>query len=149
MTIVRNLMVLFVAIFVLVACNALPNDGPLLSKIVSLDETNDNFVYGVIDLNSSTVKALEKHSYYPLSTHFGRAREGVGGLIGIGDLLSVTIFEAGPDGIFSTAEKKSVNVSLTVQENGRISIPFDGTVIAAGKTLEQVRRSIIIKLKRF
>ena len=130
------------------ACTTIvPNDGPLLAKVKSKAEREDDFVYAYVDLNASAVKTLEHHSHYPLSTKFGLGNARGGARLGVGDVLSVTIFEAGPDGIFSTQERKNVTLKLTVQQNGRISIPFDGSVRVAGRTVGEVRRSIIAALQ--
>lgn len=130
----------------LAACAYVPNDGPLGAKVVK-QKTDRDLVYGLIALETGSLKALERHEYFPLSSKFGLTRFAPRNKIGVGDILNVTIFEAGPDGIFSTTEKKNVNIDLVVQQDGRISIPFDGTVKAAGKTTEQVRRLMIARLK--
>ncbi len=133
---------------ILAGCtNLVPNDGPLLKSVTAERENNDNFVYATVTLDDVAVASLSKHEYYPFSSKFGLKSYPSGGRLGVGDILQVTIFEAGPDGIFSTAEKKSVTLRMTVQNNGRISIPFDGTVRVAGRTVEQVRRAIIGRLR--
>jgi polysaccharide biosynthesis/export protein len=133
--------------FVLSGCQAVPNDGPLTSDIVSDKQQKDGAPYSLIDLTGQIVSKLDAFDYLPLEKGFGFGRPTSLNSIGPGDVLNVTIFEAGPDGVFSTADKKSVNVDLTIQENGRISIPFAGTVKAAGQTLEQLRQAIAGQLK--
>ena len=137
-----------VASFALAACTTIvPNDGPLLTRVASKSEAKDDFVYGLIDLNAHSVRSLEHHTYYPLSTKFGLSKARPGVRLGVGDVLTVTIFEAGPDGIFSTTERKSVALQLSVQQNGRISVPFAGSVRARGRTVGEVRRSILGALR--
>ena len=127
--------------------NIVPNDGPLLTRVVSEREKNDDFLYALVGLDGGSVKVLERHDYYPLSRTFGIGGRGRPPRLGVGDQLQVTIFEAGADGIFSTSEQKSVTVPLTVQGNGRISIPFAGSVRAAGRTPGQVRASVLAALQ--
>lgn len=130
------------------ACTSLvPSDGPLLKQVASVKEDDDGFVYGTVNLDKFAVSSLSKHDYYPLSSKFGLDNRTTGGQIGVGDVLTITIFEAGPDGLFSTTDKKSVELRMTVQNNGRISIPFDGTVKASGRSVEQVRQAIIGQLR--
>ena len=135
----------------LAACNGLPNpvpnDGPLKGAVTSKREMKDDFVYALIHMDAKAVHTLEHHSYRPFSDKFGLSKRRPGVVLGIGDVLNVTIFEAGPDGIFSTSERKSVTIQLTVKQNGRISIPFDGEVRAAGRTVAQVRRSVLASLR--
>lgn len=131
----------------LTGCTLVPNDGPLASAITSEKETKDGFVYGLINLDAKSVASLSDHAYLPLESTFGYGHARQSAVIGRNDVLDVIIFEAGPDGIFSTQEKKSVALRLTVQGNGRISVPFAGTVPASGRTIEQVRRNIIASLR--
>ncbi len=144
---VRIFILWFLAILLAGCTNLVPNDGPLLKSVIAERENNDNFVYATVTLDDVAVASLSKHDYFPFSSKFGLKNYASGGRLGVGDVLQITIFEAGPDGIFSTAEKKSVTLRLTVQNNGRISIPFDGTVRVAGRTVEQVRRAIIGRLR--
>ena len=44
-------------------------------------------------------------------------------VIGVGDELSVTIFEAGPDGLFSTTNSKATTIPVIVQPDGHGQIP--------------------------
>lgn len=131
----------------LAGCSPVANDGPLLTRVVSEREKNDEFVYALVGLDAGAVKVLERHDHYPLSGAFGLGSAGTTPRLGVGDRLTVTIFEAGTDGIFSTSEQKSVSVPLTVQGNGRISIPFAGSVRASGRTVGQVRASILAALR--
>ena len=131
----------------LAACNPVPNDGPLKFQVTHKHEMKDDFVYALVKLDAHSVKTLERHDYRPLSDKFGLAKTRRASRLGVGDQLAVTIFEAGPDGIFSTQERKSVTIPLTVKQNGRISIPFDGEVRAAGRTVAQVRRAVLSSLQ--
>ena len=143
----KKLSMLVVLLFVAACKTTLPNDGPLLEQVISQKEQDDEFVYGLVNLNATSVKSLEKHDYFPLSSEFGLRMGSGNGLVGVGDVLNVTIFEAGADGIFSSSEKKNVNFDLTVQQNGRISVPFSGTIRASGRTPEQIRGAILSQLK--
>ncbi|MGI9350917.1 MAG: polysaccharide biosynthesis/export family protein [Rhizobiaceae bacterium] len=143
----RKFSILFLVLLVSACKTALPNDGPLLTEVVSEKEMNDGFVYGLVDLNATSITALERHDYYPLSSSFGIGGFKNGGVIGVGDLLNVTIFETGAGGLFSTSENKSVNFDLRVQQNGNVTVPFAGSIRAEGKRAEQVRQAIVGKLK--
>ena len=131
----------------LAACNPVPNDGPLKFQVTHKHEMKDDFVYALVKLDARSVRTLERHDYRPLSEKFGLAKTRRAARLGVGDTLAVTIFEAGPDGIFSTQERKSVTIPLTVKQNGRISIPFDGEVQAAGRSVAQVRRAVLASLQ--
>ena len=63
---------------------------------------------------------------------FGLGNGGVNPTIGVGDVLQITIFEAGPDGLFSTQDNKATAVTVTVQPDGRAPVPYIGSVNFAG-----------------
>ena len=137
-----------IAAMALSACTVIPSDGPLEREVLGDAEfvaaTDQSFTYGLIDLDAVSVKALDDYlAYSPMRTTFGLGSAASGIVIGRGDTVQITIFEAGPDGLFSTVERKQVALDLTVQSNGRISVPYAGSIVAAGRTAEQVRGSIL------
>lgn len=83
----------------------------------------------------------------------------VGTRVGVGDVLEVTIWEAAPAALFGTANLdtgigSSVQASrpnalpaLVVGPSGTISVPFAGQVPAAGRTLNDIERDIVARLK--
>ena len=134
------------------ACTVVPYDGPLERDIVReaafVGKTETDFTYGLVDLDAASVKVLDDYfKYHPFSATFGFGSSAAGIRIGVGDVLEITIFEAGPDGLFSTTERKQVSLPLTVQSDGRISVPYAGTIQAAGRTSEQIRGSILAVLR--
>lgn len=72
---------------------------------------------------------------------------------GIGDLISVTIFEAGSGGLFIPAEAgvrpgNFVTIpTQAVDERGNISIPYAGTIRAQGRTKGELQDTIVNALK--
>lgn len=81
-----------------------------------------------------------------------------GALIGAGDVLEVMLWEAPPAvlfgnlsaGVLSRAPTTSQGLSLpgqVVDENGLISVPFAGSIVAAGRTPAQIEREIVVRLK--
>jgi polysaccharide export outer membrane protein len=92
------------------------------------------------------------------AANFGGA-EPVGNVVGIGDTLEVTIWEASPPALFGTANLDSSIGSIAqvsqpntlpgilVGPSGTISIPFAGQVPAAGRTLHQIEQEIVRRLQ--
>lgn len=143
-----------VALLALVGCNAFPNDGPTASEVVRSSSgtkaspiPSRKLVFDVVNVDqriASNVNTLGQPSF---SRTFGFGG-GVGTpVIGVGDKLDITIFEAGPDGLFSTAENKVTNIPVVVQPNGTGQIPYVGSVKFAGTTIDQARASIVSALK--
>jgi polysaccharide export outer membrane protein len=135
---------------VLAGCQAVPGEGPLSSEIVkdagrSAQEIGreNTVAYDVVDVDARSARLVSNYTSTALSRRFGIGG-GVGQVvIGVGDLLKITIFEAGSDGLFSTSESKQTTLDLVVQPNGAASIPYVGQVKFAGKTLEQARQTIL------
>lgn len=129
----------------------IPTDGPLERNVVGnaafVATSSYDMTYGLVDLDAVTVKSLDDFDYTPFRSTFGLGSASAGTRIGAGDTLNVTIFEAGPDGLFSTVERKQVSLPLTVADDGRISVPYAGSVQAAGRTSEQIRSSILAVLR--
>ena len=129
----------------------IPTDGPLERQVFGeagfVAASTYEMTYGLVDLDAITVKSLDDFDYTPFRDTFGLGSAAAGIRIGVGDTVDVTIFEAGPDGLFSTTERKQVSLPLTVQGDGRISVPYAGSVQAAGRTPEQIRSSILAVLR--
>jgi polysaccharide export outer membrane protein len=99
--------------------------------------------YDIIDVDARSARLVSNYVATALNRRFGIGG-GVGRVvIGVGDQLKVTIFEAGSDGLFSTTDSKQTSLDLVVQPNGQASIPYVGPVQFAGKTLEQARKTIL------
>lgn len=138
---------------ILAGCNSVSSEGPLAGAIdedagqsgAELGRKNAA-VFDVVDINSRTARFVSDYVSSALNRRFG-----IGGpvgrvVIGVGDSLKVTIFEAGADGLFSTAQSKQVSLDIIVQPDGTAAIPYAGTVKFAGKTLEQARQAILAAL---
>ena len=74
--------------------------------------------------------------------------------LGIGDVVSVTIFEAEAGGLFLPSEagaRPGNFVTLPdqiVDSDGNITVPYAGTIRAAGRTPLEVQQAIIEALTR-
>ncbi|GAB4576527.1 MAG: polysaccharide biosynthesis/export family protein [Roseibium sp.] len=133
----------------LFGCSALPGDGPAAINITTQDvETNaQSGDYSVVTVASDNIELIR--SYRPLS--FANQFHGVGSggsptLLGVGDTLTVTIWEASPDGLFSSGDSGSSQIPSVVDESGYIFVPYAGRVRAAGLSIEGLRQSVQKKL---
>lgn len=133
--------------------SCVPNDGPLTAKVenAGADKTvtiaQTSVVFDVIKLDQRVANSVTSLGQPSLSRTFGFGSAPGTPVIGIGDELSVTIFEAGPDGLFSTTERKSTSIPVVVQPNGQGQIPYAGSITFAGKTLEGARQEVTQALK--
>lgn len=106
--------------------------------------------YEVIDVNPYSIAALQGRTNETFAARFGRQGGGTTGRIGVGDRLSVVIWEAASGGLFSgetgsiagSGSKSATIPDQTVNSAGKISIPYAGQIQAAGRTPDEVRADI-------
>ena len=142
---------LAVAAFGLTGCADLPSAGP--SALAVLDSGGDPQArpYELIDIDASTIEVLAKRPKSSFATRFGDHRQSTEPVIGVGDMVTVTIWEASAGGLFSSPaalEKLSAGAnSATIPEqvvgrDGSITVPYAGRVQVAGRTPRAVQEVI-------
>ncbi|WP_395667204.1 polysaccharide biosynthesis/export family protein [Methylocella sp.] len=107
--------------------------------------------YEIVDIDSRTVDVLRKRRSASFLARFGDYRPSVEPTIGVGDTVSVTIWEAGAGGLFSaplssdrfsTGSKSSTIPDQVVGRDGSISVPYAGRVRVVGRTPKQVQAEL-------
>jgi polysaccharide biosynthesis/export protein len=141
----------------LAGCSTLPNSGPSASDVTNRQVDGDQIQrYMVVDINGSTVEALRRRGFGSFYSQFGDRKVAAESVIGVGDAVIVTIWEAGPGGLFSPSASQTTAVvnavstganSATIPEqvvgrDGGISVPYAGRVHVAGKTTRAVQKAI-------
>lgn len=140
------------------ACSTLPESGPSTSDVVkvSASDSAQGGPYALIDITSGVASTLSHYLPGNLYGTFGDHRSAVESGIGVGDQLVVTIWEAGPGGLFSSAvipgqpSTGASSVTLPAQvvgRDGRISVPYAGSIRVLGKTTAQVQSVIVGALR--
>ena len=130
----------------------LPSAGPN-SILVRSGESWNGPPYGLVKLTPAVVRTLEEYGPQTLTATFGDRRPPPEIVFGIGDVISVTIFEAAAGGLFIPAEagvRPGNFVTLPnqpVDTKGFISVPYAGLVPTAGKTPAQVEQEIVNRIK--
>lgn len=138
----------FAAIALAVAgCASLPASGPSGGEIKS--DTN-RFDYELINVDQAVLGALQGRRDETFAGSFGGRNAGASELIGVGDVVRVTVWEAANGGLFSGAagelgggSKSTAIPDQPVARNGTISIPYAGRIQAAGRTSDDVGASIV------
>lgn len=134
------------AMAVLPGCSSvIPTSGPLseeISRQVSLHNSGD---YVVVDINHDTVRRLTEFHPAGLNKRFAATKiSSPKTTIGVGDVLAVTIWEAGEGGLFSNATTKNITIpALLVDRSGAISLPYAGTIKVAGQSPGDVQAQIV------
>lgn len=132
-------------------CATNPGSGPLTDDVLS-QQTANGPQYELIPINATTVKILHSHEPKGLAGAFTDRRPPASIVFGIGDVVSVTIFEAAAGGLFIPAEagvRPGNYVTIpdqAVDNDGFITVPYAGQIKAAGRTALDIQRSIIEKI---
>jgi len=133
-------------------CGLLPDSGPNALAVKSGASWNGP-PYGLVYLTPKVVKILDEFGPLTLSGAFGDRRPPPDITFGIGDVVSVTIFEAAAGGLFIPSEagvRPGNFVALPnqpIDTKGYISVPYAGLVAAAGKTPSQVQQEIVDRIR--
>src|SRR6266849_4155402 len=140
------------AAIVLAACAITPVAGPSTSDIVSGQSDLGSLAYGLVRLTPRSVNVLA--AYAPrIAGEFADRRGPQSIRFGIGDILGITIFEAGAGGLFipaETAVRQGNYVTLPPQEvdvQGNISVPYAGALRAQGRTATELQTATVDALK--
>jgi polysaccharide export outer membrane protein len=152
---VRRLFIAFAAIAVAIltaGCGLLPAAGPN-ANVVKSGTTWNGPQYGLVFLTPDVIKTLDEYGPQTLTGIFGDHRPPPELKFGIGDVVSVTIFEAAAGGLFIPSEagvRPGNYVTLPnqpIDTKGYISVPYAGLVPAAGKTPAEVQAEIVNRIK--
>ena len=138
-----------IAALLLTACGITPASGP---SSLAVSQATDNLPYAYVPLTRDISEKLAQ--YTPrISNTFTDRRQPAAFQFGVGDVVSVTIFEAAAGGLFIPAEasvRPGNFVTIPNQEvdnNGNISVPYAGNIRAKGRTPVQVQQAIVDALK--
>jgi polysaccharide export outer membrane protein len=133
-------------------CLVLSSAGPD-SIAVDLGASTSGVDYALVKVTPATVGILAKYGAQSISATFGEDKPPPEVRFGIGDVLSVTIFEAAAGGLFIPIEagvRPGNFVSLPNQPidiKGNITIPYAGAIKAAGRTAPEVEAQIVEAIK--
>jgi polysaccharide export outer membrane protein len=134
------------------ACSTNPGSGPLTDDVLNKQQTANAPGYELVPINPATVKILHTHEPKGLAGAFTDKRPPENIVFGIGDVVSVTVFEAAAGGLFIPAEagvRPGNFVTIpdqAVDNDGFITVPYAGQVKADGRTPVQVQRAIVDKI---
>ncbi len=137
----------------LAACSRVPSSGPSREAVVYASaQTVPPFL--LARLSDFAIQKIQRFPGPSLHGKFGDTRGAVEQHVGIGDTLTVTIFEAAGGGLFSqpvtdpkqTGSHTAVLPPQIVQRDGSVTVPYAGRVAVDGKTTHQIEREIVKSL---
>jgi polysaccharide export outer membrane protein len=147
-------LVAFFMLAITAGCSQMPTSGPASADIRAGAQLEpDGLPYALVRLTPETGAILIKNAP-GIAGRFADRRPPRDIRFGVGDIVSVTIFEAAAGGLFIPVEagvRPGNFITLpnqTVDANGNISVPYANTIHAAGRTAVQVQNSIVDALKQ-
>jgi polysaccharide biosynthesis/export protein len=140
-------------------CSWLPTSGPSTKAIVSQADSVPSGLQ-LVDVTPEITRQLNTQKLIQgFGTAFGPASSNPRDiLVGVGDTLEVTIWEAPPATLFGAADTATRTGALGASRNttlpeqtigtaGQINVPFVGTVAATGRSTSQIETEIVQRLK--
>lgn len=141
----------------LCACSGLPSSGPSNKSIINNIQTQNNSAntlppVTLIDVDTQITHQLQQTKLPQSFADLDRGHFNKSGVVGVGDVLSISIWEASPALLFGgSLQSGAHNFKLPEQivgTDGRISIPYAGSLNVRGKTPEQIQQEIAAALSR-
>jgi polysaccharide biosynthesis/export protein len=151
---VKTGIALFGIVAVLCGCSsAFPTGGPYSWDVRAHNRVETDIDYTLVPVTDNVISILLAHETPDLSGAFTDRRPASEIKFGVGDIVSVRIFEASSGGLFipNEAGARAGNfVDLPdqpVDKNGNVQVPYAGPVKALGQTPQQVQETIIARLR--
>lgn len=136
----------------LAGCGVMPGAGPLPDDVIAQGKPDSNSSYMHVALTSGNIDVL---GYQPVASLGGLADRNSSPRIalGIGDVVTVTIFESSAGGLFipnSSGSRPGNFVQLpdqNVDNSGNITVPYAGAIRAAGRSIPDIQNEIVSRLR--
>jgi polysaccharide biosynthesis/export protein len=141
-------------------CAALPRSGPDPRAVengaaVKVAATNKKIGidYALVDINKAVLANVADTTRSTMRGGFGGGRGGPPNIVlGVGDVVQVSVFEAQAGGLFIPADAGSrpgnyiTLPNQTIGRDGSLSVPYAGKVVAANRPIEAVQVDIAQRL---
>lgn len=142
------------AALILSACSVLPSAGPSATSVTEQAGPPAAPNYELVDISPAVLEVLNRSGPPSLQARFGDYRPPVEPRIGVGDHVSVAIYEASSGGLFSSAAVSDTSTlgasgsrgttlpDQVVGRDGAIKVPYAGRVDVAGSTVRAAEKKI-------
>ena len=147
-----------VVLATLPACSLLPGTGPK-SDAVENNATagvrsSAALSYALVDVSADTIGFLSQPNLVTFQGEFPDKRAKPNQVVGVGDVLNISIFEAAPGGLFTPGQAAGARpgnfVDLPAQavdQKGSIYVPYAGEIPAAARTIPDIQQAIVARLR--
>ena len=140
------------------ACSLLPGTGPT-SDAVNANATAGvrsaaPLPYALVDITADTIGFLSQPNLITFKGTFTDKRPKPTQVVGVGDVLNISIFEAAPGGLFTPGQSAGARpgnfVDLppqAVDQKGSIYVPYAGEIPAAARTIPDIQQAVVARLR--
>jgi polysaccharide export outer membrane protein len=140
------------------ACSPFPGTGPT-SDAVNANATagvrsTTPLPYALVDVTADTIGFLSQPNLITFKGHFPDKRPKPTQVVGVGDILNISIFEAAPGGLFTPGQSAGARpgnfVDLppqAVDQKGSIYVPYAGEIPATGRTIPEIQQAVVARLR--
>lgn len=140
------------------ACSVLPGTGPT-SDAVNAGATagvrsSASLPYALVDVSADTIGFLSQPNVISFKGEFPDKRPKPNQVVGVGDVLNISIFEAAPGGLFTPGQAAGARpgnfVDLPAQavdQKGSIYVPYAGEIPAAARTIPEIQQAVVARLR--
>ncbi len=140
------------------ACSLFPGTGPTSDTVNAYAtagiRSTASLPYALVDISSDTIGFLSQPNLITLAGTFPDKREKPTQLVGVGDILNISIFEAAPGGLFTPGTTSGARpgnfVDLppqAVDQKGSIYVPYAGEIPAAARTIPDIQQAVVARLR--
>ncbi|MEM7268352.1 MAG: polysaccharide biosynthesis/export family protein [Pseudomonadota bacterium] len=147
-TVSRGGVALAVAATLALGACGLPRSGPYIEDITGDNGANtpEDQGFDLITVAPEVVAIANKDESLGFEMNLIEARSERTEILGVGDVLQVTIWERGENGLFSPIGGATA-LTAEVEEGGTIYLPYIGNVRASGRTADGLRKAIVALLE--
>ncbi|WP_245310857.1 polysaccharide biosynthesis/export family protein [Bradyrhizobium valentinum] len=110
--------------------------------------------YALVDISADTIGFLSQPNLITFKGQFPDKRAKPTQVVGVGDVLNVSIFEAAPGGLFTPGQAAGARpgnfVDLppqAVDQKGSIYVPYAGEIPSAARTIPEIQQAIVARLR--
>jgi len=149
------------AVAVLSACstapNWLPTSGPSTKQVEEAVANPEDMGIQIVEVNDTVARRVLASQRQSLFSEVFDATAQSGYVIGAGDVIEVSVWEAPPAALFASGAidprggpsttRVTALPEQMVNSNGSVNVPFAGQIMAAGRTPQQIETEIIQRLK--
>src|SRR5258707_118845 len=110
--------------------------------------------YALVDVSADTIGFLSQPNVVSFKGEFPDKRPKPNQVVGVGDVLNISIFEAAPGGLFTPGQAAGARpgnfVDLppqAVDQKGSIYVPYAGEIPAAARTIPEIQQAVVARLR--